>query len=139
MKMNITFCVSSIPNHRMVSGMSAATGRLRPNSASGAPADSRTRHEPAAMPSGTPTSAARATPAPPPPVFGAAPGAGGDAERHPDERGEPEAAQHALECGRNALQQPPLVQQPREAAQPFGGAGQDARRAPAILRADPGG
>src|SRR5439155_292265 len=42
MKMNITFWVSSIPNHRMVSGISAATGRLRPNRASGAPAASTT-------------------------------------------------------------------------------------------------
>ena len=62
MKMNITFCVSSMPNHRIVSGISAATGRLRPNSASGAPAASITRHDPAAIPSGTPTSAARPKP-----------------------------------------------------------------------------
>ena len=54
--MNITFCVSSMPNQRIVSGISAATGRLRPNSASGAPAASTRRHEPATMPSGTPTS-----------------------------------------------------------------------------------
>ena len=56
MKMNITFCVSSMPNQRMVSGISAATGMLRPNSASGAPAASITRQEPARIPSGTPTS-----------------------------------------------------------------------------------
>ncbi len=62
MKMNITFCVSSIPNQRMVKGISAATGRLRPKSASGAPAASTTRHDPARMPSGTPTSTARPNP-----------------------------------------------------------------------------
>ena len=45
-----------MPNHRMVSGISAATGRLRPNSASGAPADSND-----------------------------APRAGGDPERHADQ------------------------------------------------------
>ena len=80
MKMNITFCVSSIPNQRMVSGISAATGRLRPNSASGAPAASTTRHEPARMPSGTPTSDREA-----------------------------EADQHALQRRRDALQQRALV------------------------------
>ena len=57
MKMNITFCVSSMPNQRMVRGINAATGRLRPNRASGAPAASMTRHEPARMPSGTPIAA----------------------------------------------------------------------------------
>ena len=62
MKMNITFCASSIPNHKIVSGISAATGRLRPNSASGAPAASTTRHDPAMTPSGTPTAAARPNP-----------------------------------------------------------------------------
>jgi len=62
MKMNITFCVSSMPNQRMVSGISAATGRLRPNSASGAAAASTTRHDPATMPSGTPTATARPNP-----------------------------------------------------------------------------
>ena len=82
MKMNITFCVSSIPNHRIVSGISAATGMLRPKSASGAPAASKTRHEPARMPSGTPTS-----------------------------DGEAEAEQHALQRGGDALQQRALVQQ----------------------------
>ncbi len=60
--MNITFCVSSIPNQRIVSGISAATGRLRPNRASGAPAASNTRHAPATMPSGTPMLAASRKP-----------------------------------------------------------------------------
>ena len=60
--MNITFCVSSIPNQRIVSGMSAATGKLRPKSASGAPAASMTRQAPAAIPSGTPMTAARPNP-----------------------------------------------------------------------------
>ena len=60
--MNITFCVSSMPNQRIVSGISAATGRLRPNSASGAPVASITRHEPAAIPSGTPIRIARPKP-----------------------------------------------------------------------------
>ena len=60
--MNITFCVSSIPNQRMVSGINAATGRFRPNSASGAPVASITRHEPAAIPSGTPIRIARPKP-----------------------------------------------------------------------------
>ena len=60
--MNITFCVSSMPNQRMVSGISAATGRLRPKSASGAPDASMTRHDPATMPSGTPTRTARPKP-----------------------------------------------------------------------------
>ena len=62
MKMNITFCVSSMPNQRIVSGMSAATGRLRPKSASGAPAAAITRQAPARIPSGTPTRAARPNP-----------------------------------------------------------------------------
>ena len=62
MKMNITFCVSSMPNHRIVNGISAATGRLRPNNASGAPAASTTRHDPATTPSGTPTRAASPNP-----------------------------------------------------------------------------
>ena len=60
--MNITFCVSSMPNQRMVSGISAATGRLRPKSASGAAAASTSRYDPAMMPSGTPTMTARPNP-----------------------------------------------------------------------------
>ena len=67
MKMNITFCDSSMPNHRMVSGISAATGRFRPKSAIGAPAASIARHD-----------------------------AGHDAERHANEDGETEPDQHAL-------------------------------------------
>ena len=54
MKMNITFCVSSMPNQRIVSGISAATGTLRPKSATGAAAASSTRQDPARIPSGTP-------------------------------------------------------------------------------------
>ena len=56
MKMNIIFCVSSMPNHRMVSGMSTATGTLRANTDSGRVNASNSRYEPAIMPSGTPTS-----------------------------------------------------------------------------------
>ena len=44
-------------------GISAATGMLRPNSASGAKAASTTRYAPARMPRGTPTSTASANPA----------------------------------------------------------------------------
>ena len=99
MKMNITFCVSSIPNHRIVNGISAATGRFRPKSASGAPVASSTRHEPAAIPSGTPI----------------------------DNR-ETEAQQHPLQrCG-DALHQRALVQQAGEAGEHFARAGQHDRR-----------
>src|SRR5215469_13163911 len=61
--MNITFCVSSIPNHRIVSGMRAAIGILRANKATGITAASSTRHEPATNPSGTPTAIANPKPA----------------------------------------------------------------------------
>ncbi len=62
MKMNMTFWVSSIPNHRMVSGMRAAMGMLRPSRARGAAEASIRRHEPARMPRGTPTRVARPKP-----------------------------------------------------------------------------
>ena len=61
-KMNITFWASSIPNQRIVSGIRAATGTFLPNSATGAPADSSTRHEPARMPRGTPITTASPKP-----------------------------------------------------------------------------
>jgi hypothetical protein len=62
MKMNSTFCVSSIPNHIRVSGISAAIGTLRPNSANGAPPASNRRQLPARTPSGTPTTMASPKP-----------------------------------------------------------------------------
>src|ERR1700722_6436747 len=63
MKMNITFCVSSIPNQRMVNGMRVATGILRANKAIGITAASNTRQEPATIPTGTPTTIANPNPA----------------------------------------------------------------------------
>ena len=55
MKMNITFCGSPIPNHKIVSGINAAIGMFRPNRANGAAAAPIIRHDPARTPSGTPT------------------------------------------------------------------------------------
>ena len=88
MKMNITFCVSSMPNHRMVSGISAATGRLRPKQR-----ERRARR------------------------FDDAPRSGDDAERHADEDRETEADQHALQRRGDALQQRTLVQQAGKAGE----------------------
>jgi hypothetical protein len=98
MKMNITFCASSIPNQRMVNGINAATGKLRPNSASGAPV----RLEDA-------------------------PRTGRDPERNADQNRQPEAKQDALQCGGDALNECPLVQQAAEAAEHFTRTGQHHR------------
>ena len=62
MKMNIIFWVSPIPNHKMVRGMSAAMGILRPNSASGAAAASTSATIPPAPRPGTPTRTASPNP-----------------------------------------------------------------------------
>ena len=53
--MNINFCVSSIPNQRMVRGIKTATGTLRMNTDTGRVNASKIRYEPAMIPSGTPT------------------------------------------------------------------------------------
>ena len=106
MKMNITFCDSSMPNHRMVSGISAATGRFRPKSAIGAPAASIARHDAATMPSGTPTRIARPNP----------------------------ISTRLQRCG-DALQQCPLVEQARgSCASTSRRARQNHRRDDAVLR-----
>ena len=75
MKMNITFCVSSMPNHRIVSGISAATGIFRPKAR---PARRRVQHPP---------------------------GAGQDAQRHADDDRQSEANQHAPQRRDDARQE----------------------------------
>jgi hypothetical protein len=62
MKMNITFWVSSIPNQRMVKGISTATGMLRRNTEIGPVNASKMRYAPARTPSGTPTTIASPKP-----------------------------------------------------------------------------
>ena len=62
MKMNITFCSSPMPKSEKVSGMSAATGMLRPNSVSGRKKALIRGKQPQSTPSGTPTRAASPNP-----------------------------------------------------------------------------
>ena len=62
MKMNITFCSSSVPNQMMVSGTTAAMGTLRKKTTSGAMKAPTRRKVPARMPRGRPTMMARPKP-----------------------------------------------------------------------------
>ena len=62
MNRNITFWNSPMPNRKNVSGMSAATGMLRPKTVSGARNARTAGKQAASTPSGTPTTAVRPKP-----------------------------------------------------------------------------
>jgi hypothetical protein len=89
MKMNITFCVSSMPNQRMVNGISAATWQVAAEQAR----------------------AARLA------AFEDTPRTGGDPRSGRRQNRQPEAKQHALQGRRDALHQRALVEQAREAGE----------------------